>query len=210
MTDLLPEWPLFSAFVAASLVLSVTPGPGVRYIVTRSVVQGRRHGLASMAGIALGNLGNALAASLGLAALFALSSLAFSIVKYAGACYLIYLGIQMLRSPPADSRPALRRAEPLSRVFRDGLIVALFNPKTTLFFGALLPQFLDAIDAPMLQSMALGSVFVAIAALTDSLYALACGGIAPLLRGQLQRRLGGGVFIGLGIFTALVARRPGQ
>jgi threonine/homoserine/homoserine lactone efflux protein len=84
MTSLFPPWPLFSAFVMASLVLAVTPGPGVFYIVTRSIVQGRRSGLVSVAGVALGNLGNALAASVGLAALFAVSSLAFTIVKYAG------------------------------------------------------------------------------------------------------------------------------
>jgi threonine/homoserine/homoserine lactone efflux protein len=210
MTHLLPEWPLFSAFLAASLALALTPGPGVLYVVTRSVVQGRRYGFASVAGIALGNLGNAFAASVGLATLLAVSSLAFSAIKYAGACYLIYLGIQMLRSPAADTGPAVRRAESLGRVFRDGLIVALFNPKTTVFFGAFLPQLLDTGGAPVLQNMALGSIFVAIAALTDSLYALASGRIAPVLRGQLQRRLGGGVLIGLGIFTGLVARRPAQ
>ncbi|MEF8716028.1 MAG: LysE family transporter, partial [Accumulibacter sp.] len=91
MTDLFPPWPILSAFLFASLVLAITPGPGVLYIVTRSLVQGRRSGLVSVAGVALGNLGNALAASVGLAALFAASSLAFAVVKYAGALYLFYL-----------------------------------------------------------------------------------------------------------------------
>ena len=100
MTDLFPPWPLCSAFLLASFVLAVIPGPGVLYIVTRSLVQGRQSGLVSVAGVALGNLGNALAASVGLAALFAVSSLAFSVVKYAGALYLVYLGAQMLRSSP--------------------------------------------------------------------------------------------------------------
>jgi hypothetical protein len=101
--DPFPPWPLLSAFVLACFVLAVTPGPGALYIVTRSVVQGRRCGLVSVAGVALGNLGNALAASVGLAALFALSSLAFSLVRYVGALYLVYLGVYMLLASPAAS-----------------------------------------------------------------------------------------------------------
>lgn len=89
MLELLPSWALLSAFLIASIVLAVTPGPGVLYIVARSVSQGRTSGLTSVAGVALGNFGNAVAASLGLAALFAVSSLAFTVVKYAGAAYLV-------------------------------------------------------------------------------------------------------------------------
>jgi threonine/homoserine/homoserine lactone efflux protein len=181
MTSLFPPWPLFSAFVMASLVLAVTPGPGVFYIVTRSIVQGRRSGLVSVAGVALGNLGNALAASVGLAALFAVSSLAFTIVKYAGALYLVYLGVQMLRSPDAEPSAPAPAVATLGRIFRDGFVVALLNPKTTLFFAAFLPQFLSPAVSPVLQSMALGALFVAIAALTDSAYALAAGAVAPVL-----------------------------
>ena len=110
MTDLIPPWPLLSAFVAASVVLALTPGPGVLYVVTRSLLQGRRCGLVSVAGVALGNLGNAFAASVGLTALFAVSSLAFSVVKFGGALYLIHLGVRMLRSPPPP--PALAAAPP--------------------------------------------------------------------------------------------------
>lgn len=211
MTDLFPPWPLFSAFLLASFVLAVTPGPGVLYIVTRSLVQGRRFGLVSVAGVALGNLGNALAASVGLAALFAVSSLAFSVVKYAGALYLVYLGVQMLRSSRAENSAAVPAAAPLKRVFRDGFVVALLNPKTTVFFAAFLPQFLSPNAPPMFQTMALGSLFVAIAAVTDSAYALAAGAAAPALRGsvvrRIGRRLGAGVFIGLGVFTALAGSR---
>jgi len=211
MTDLFPPWPLFSAFLLASFILAVTPGPGVLYIVTRSLVQGRRSGLVSVAGIALGNLGNALAASVGLAALFAVSSLVFSVVKYAGALYLVYLGVQMLRSSPTENSAAFPAAVPLKRVFRDGFIVALLNPKTTVFFVAFLPQFLSPIAPPMFQSMTLGFLFVAIAAVTDSAYALAAGAGAPALHGgvvrHVCRRLGSGVFIGLGVFTALAGSR---
>jgi threonine/homoserine/homoserine lactone efflux protein len=207
MTDLLPAWPLLSAFLVASLVLAVTPGPGVLYIVTRSLVQGRRAGLASVAGVALGNLGNALAAALGLAALFAVSSLAFTVVKYAGAAYLVWLGIQMLRHPQQTTGTDAPPAIPLTRLFRDGFVVALLNPKTTVFFAAFLPQFLDPAAAPMTQGLLLGALFVAIAAVTDSVYALAAGAVAPLLSGNVVRRvgrqIGGGIFIGLGLVAAL-------
>jgi threonine/homoserine/homoserine lactone efflux protein len=211
MTDLFPPWPLFSAFLLASFVLAVTPGPVVIYVVTRSLVQGRRSGLVSVAGVALGNLGNALAASVGLAALFAISSIAFSVIKYAGALYLVYLGVQMLRASPVENSIAIPATVSLKRVFRDGFVVALLNPKTTVFFAAFLPQFLSAGASPMVQGMVLGSLFVAIATITDSAYALAAGAAAPALRGnvirRIGRRLGGGVFIGLGVFTALAGSR---
>ena len=211
MTDLFPPWPLFSAFLLASFVLAVTPGPGVLYIVTRSLVQGRRFGLVSVADVALGNLGNALAASVGLAALFAVSSLAFAIVKYAGALYLVYLGVQMMRSSPGGHSAAVPAAVPLQHIFRDGFVVALLNPKTTVFFAAFLPQFLSPGTPPMFQSVVLGFLFVAIAAATDSAYALAAGAAAPVLRGKavrsVGRRLGGGVFISLGVFAALAGTR---
>ena len=207
MIDLFPPWPLFSAFLLASLVLAVTPGPGVLYIVTRTLVQGCRFGPASVAGIALGNLGNALAASVGLAALFAISILAFSVVKYAGALYLIYLGVQMLRSALAADPDIANPVVSFGGVFRDGFVVALLNPKTTVFFAAFLPQFMSSNASPMFQSMALGSLFVAVAAVTDSAYALGAGAVAPALRGDTVRRIGrrlsGGVFVGLGVFTAL-------
>lgn len=210
MSDLLPDGPLLSAFLIASLLLAVTPGPGVLYIVARSLGEGRRSGLASVAGVALGNFGNALAAAFGLAALFAISTLAFTLVKYAGAAYLVYLGIQMWRRPavaPGDVPPMS-----LHSVFRDGFVVALFNPKTTLFFAAFLPQFMRADAAPLPQSLTLGALFVAIAAVTDSLYALGAGALAPLLKRlrdspALGRRLGGSLFIGLGVFAALTGQR---
>lgn len=211
MADFFPPWPLFSAFVLASLVLALTPGPGVLYIVTRSLVQGRRSGLVSVAGVALGNLGNAFAAAVGLAALFAVSSLAFAVVKYAGALYLVYLGVQMFRSPPLEAPAAVLADASLAKVFREGFMVALLNPKTTIFFAAFLPQFLSHDASPMLQSMSLGFLFVAIAAVTDSTYALAAGSVASAVRGsalhRIGRRLGGSVFIGLGVFTALAGSR---
>jgi threonine/homoserine/homoserine lactone efflux protein len=212
MFEVLPSWPLLSAFLFASFVLAVTPGPGVFYIVTRSVMQGRDAGLASVAGVALGNLGNAIGASLGLAALFAISSLAFTVVKYAGAAYLIYLGVQALRGPKTESTAMALQAMQLGKIFRDGFVVALLNPKTAVFFAAFLPQFMNADANAMLQSISLGALFVAIAVVTDSIYALASGAIAPMLtRVNGVRAAGrfvtGTAFIGLGLFTAFAGSR---
>jgi threonine/homoserine/homoserine lactone efflux protein len=211
MTDLLPPWPLLSAFLVASFVLAVTPGPGVFYIVARSLLQGRRSGLASVAGVALGNFGNAAGASIGLAALFAVSSLAFTAVKYAGALYLIHLGVKALRAPSATPTAVPQPARPAT-IFRDGFVVALLNPKTAVFFAAFLPQFMRADGSPIGQSLVLGSLFVVMAAVTDSVYAAAAGAVAPALaraRGvqATGRYLTGGAFIGLGVFTALAGSR---
>lgn len=204
---MLPAGPLLTAFLLASLVLAITPGPGVVYIVTRSIAQGWRAGVVSVAGVAVGNLGNAIGASLGLAALFAISAAAFSITKYAGAAYLLGLGFRALRplpaSTPTENPPPVR----LPRLFADGALVALLNPKTAVFFAAFLPQFM-APGAPLLQSLILGVVFVAIAATTDTLYALTAGTLAPALTrtSSLQtagRYLSGGVLIGLGLLAAL-------
>jgi threonine/homoserine/homoserine lactone efflux protein len=210
----LPSGPLLSAFVVASLVLAIIPGPGVIYIVTRSLVQGRSAGLSSVAGVAFGNLGNAIGASLGLAALFAVSSAAFTVVKYAGAAYLVYLGVQALRAPVTEAQaeaplPSVR----LGRIFRDGFVVALLNPKTAVFFAAFLPQFMDPSRPAILQGIALGALFVGIAAITDTAYALAASTVAPVLAraGRLRamgRYLSGGTFIGLGVLTALGGPRP--
>lgn len=212
MTDFLPPWPLLSAFMLASLVLAVTPGPGVFYILARSLTQGRRHGLASVAGVALGNFGNAVGAALGLAALFAVSSLAFTVVKFAGAAYLVYLGIQALRAPQPGPEGSAPPPERLGRIFRDGFLVALLNPKTALFFAAFLPQFMTPQGSVVGQSVALGAIFVAIAALSDTAYALAAGWIAPRLKGRgglrrAGRWLTGGAFIALGVLAALASRR---
>jgi threonine/homoserine/homoserine lactone efflux protein len=213
--NLLPSWPLLSAFLVASFVLAVTPGPGVFYIVARSVALGRRHGLASVAGVALGNLGNAVGASLGLAAMFAVSAITFTAVKYAGALYLLYLGIQVLRGGETNGVPPPAAHAPLRRVFRDGFVVALLNPKTALFFAAFLPQFMHTTAAPLPQSIALGTLFVAIAAVTDSAYAVTAASIGPALGAARRARAIGrycsaAAFIGLALFTAFAATERGK
>lgn len=209
---MLPDTPLLVAFVGASLALALTPGPAVIYIVARTLSQGRACGLASVLGVALGNFANAVCAALGLAALFAVSSAAFTVVKWAGALYLVYLGIRMWRAAPGTAEAAPQApVQPLRRVFRDGFVVALLNPKTTLFFAAFLPQFIDAHASPLMQTLALGGVFVAIACCTDLVYVLTASLVAPRL-GRAARhaawgnRLAGTSFIGLGVLTAMGTR----
>jgi len=212
MTEALPAGLSLAGFLLASFVLAVTPGPGVLYIVTRSIAEGRAAGIASVAGVALGNLANAIGASIGLAALFAVSQVAFTVVKYAGAAYLVYLGIQALRTPAAVSGPIERRDVSRLRIARDGFLVALLNPKTAMFFAAFLPQFMRPDQSAMAQSALLGSIFVAIAATTDSLYAICASDIAPTLARSKMLRAGsryltGGTFLGLGLLSALGSAR---
>jgi threonine/homoserine/homoserine lactone efflux protein len=210
--NLLPPWPLYAGFVLAGVVLAVTPGPGVLYIVTRSLVQGRRSGLASVAGVALGNLGNAVTAAVGLAAIIAVSSLAFTIVKFAGALYLVWLGIQALKPPPAGHPAVTPGVVPAGRIFRDGFLVALLNPKTAIFFAAFLPQFLATPTPSIAHTLALAITFIAIAAVSDSIYALAAGAIAPLLTKaegvrSFGRYFSATIFFGLAAFAVLSEAR---
>lgn len=207
MTDLLPHPGAFGAFLMASLALCVTPGPGVVYIVTRSVSHGRAAGLASVLGVGLGNLANAILASLGLAAIFAVSSAAFLVVKYVGAAYLVFLGVQALlaRKPDAQAEGELR-THSMRRLFVDGAMVSLMNPKTTLFFAAFVPQFVRP-DAPaFVQTLLLSVLFVLMALCTDSFYALASGTVRDRVASPRATALGrsasGVVFIGLGIVAA--------
>jgi threonine/homoserine/homoserine lactone efflux protein len=192
------------AFLLATLVLAVTPGPGVVYIVARTLAQGRGAGLASVAG-----------AALGLAALFAVSSLAFAVVKYAGAAYLVWLGLKALRRPAATATPAAFERPRLGRIFRDGALVALLNPKTAIFFAAFLPQFMDATRPAAAQAALLGGIFVLVAASTDCAYVLAASIAGPALTGAGRNRSAGryltaATFIGLGLFTAASGSRASR
>ncbi|MBS0446207.1 MAG: LysE family translocator [Proteobacteria bacterium] len=208
-----------TAFVAASLLLAVTPGPGVIYIVTRTLAQGRAAGAASVAGVACGNFGNALGASIGLAALLAASALAYTLVKLAGAAYLVWLGIRMWRAPSADAAAAgapLPPLQPMSpgRLFREGCVVALLNPKTAIFFAAFLPQFMQPGTPLLVQAVALGAAFVVIAACSDLAYALLASRLAVRLRGvrgaaAWGRRASGASLIALGAYSALAGHRAG-
>lgn len=216
MDTLFPSPALLLAFVAASALLAVTPGPAVVYILARTLAQGRAAGLASVGGVALGNLGNAAGAALGLGALFAVSASAFTVVKLVGAAYLVWLGIGMLRQAAAPAHDAPRIApSSRARVFRDGFVVALLNPKTALFFAAFLPQFMSPGAAgPIAQSLAFGLLFVLIAGASDMLYVLLAALVQPRLArahgaARWGKRAAGGAFIGLGVLAAF-GQRPGR
>lgn len=206
--DFLPPTETLLLFSGAALALLLTPGPAVLYIVTRSVDQGRPAGLASVLGVELGNLVHVLAAAAGLSAILLSSALAFDLVKYLGAAYLVYLGIRTLLTPVNTANVTAER-KPLSRIFRQAVVVAVLNPKTALFFFAFLPQFVDpARGAVGAQILFLGGVFVLLGTFTDGGYALAAGTAGAWLRGnpwfsRFQRYVAGTIYIALGITAAL-------
>jgi threonine/homoserine/homoserine lactone efflux protein len=202
-----PDLSTFALFAAASLALAVVPGPAVLYIVTQSVDQGRTAGVVSALGIAVGGLVHATAATLGLSALLASSATAFAIVKYAGAAYLVLLGVlRLLRRD--DPEAEARATRPRRRLFRDGVVVNVLNPKTALFFLAFLPQFVDPNGtAAAAQIFVLGLIFVSIAFLSDSLWALTAGTLGGVLKRSraylgVRRWVSGTVFVALGLSAA--------
>jgi threonine/homoserine/homoserine lactone efflux protein len=205
----IPEWSSLGLFVLAALVLLLTPGPAVLYIVTRSIDQGRRAGLVSVAGVHVGTLAHILAAAVGLSALLAASATAFSVVKYLGAAYLVYIGVRRLLDRGLPAVVGAGEPRRLRRAFVDGVIVNVLNPKTALFFLAFLPQFVTVARGHVGQQIVwLGVVFVLLGAITDSLYALTAGSAARWVRGQprflaTERWVSGGLYIGLGVVAAL-------
>jgi threonine/homoserine/homoserine lactone efflux protein len=198
-------------FLAATLALTLTPGPAVLFIVARSLSEGRRAGFLSVLGVGLGNAVHATAAALGLAALLASSPVAFSAVRVLGAGYLVLLGVRRLldRSGSLGAADASRAPAPAHHVLRQGFLVALLNPKTALFFLAFLPQFADPVrGAVTSQILLLGVIFVTAAVTTDSGYVLLAGGLGDWLRrnpafARGERYVGGAVYLGLGALSLL-------
>ena len=196
----------------AAAVLAITPGPGIAYVVARTVAGGRTEGLASCVGTAIGGLVHVLAAAAGLSLIIAQSATAFSVIKYLGATYLVYLGIRILRSKPQD----LAESEALSalgakRAFRDGMVVEALNVKTAMFFLAFLPQFVNGAELILPQVMLLGSICVLLNTLADVLAVFAADrlldtGIAHAARARLMLSVSGITMIGLGVLLALTRR----
>ncbi len=209
----MPDLHILGLFVAASVVLLITPGPAVLYIVARSVAQGRSAGLVSVAGIHLATMVHVAAAALGLSALLMSSALAFAIVKYLGAAYLVWIGVRTLLAGDSTADAPAAPPERLGRVFRDGFVVNLFNPKTALFFLAFLPQFVDpARGALHWQIMLLGAIFIALGVISDGTFAFAAGAAGSWLKRsrryqRAQRWFSGSCFIGLGVTAALADRK---
>ena len=194
-------------FLLAALVLLLTPGPAVMYIIARSVDQGRPAGLVSVLSVEVGNFCHVLAATFGLSALLMSSALAFSLVKYLGAAYLIYLGIRRLLSRTQGQHVAKVERQPYRQIFGQGLTVAILNPKTALFFLAFLPQFVDrSLGSVPLQMLTLGCIFVLMAIISDGMYALLAGSVGGWLKASAiwkgERYLTGGVYILLGLAAA--------
>ena len=200
-------------FLGASLALLLVPGPAVLYITARSANQGRVAGLVSVLAIEMANFLQAVAAMLGLSAILLSSALAFDVVKYLGAAYLIYLGIRKLVVSEEGIEKEEIKTESLRRIFWQGFLINLLNPKTALFFFAFLPQFVDPAKGNVTtQTLLLGTLFVVLALITDSMYALVASSLADRLRGNLhyqkgQRYFAGVVYLGLGITTALTGSK---
>ena len=208
----MPDRATLLVFSAAALALIVVPGPAVLYIVSQSIDRGRLAGFVSALGIAVGALVHVCAAAIGLSSILVSSATAFNVVKYAGAAYLIGMGVWTI-ARRRDEQPVHERSERrLRRRFGQGVVVNLLNPKTALFFFAFLPQFVDPEQgAAALQIVVLGLIFVLIAVTSDSLWALAAGTASDRLRGSrrflsVQRYVSGSVFVGLGALTAAAKR----
>jgi threonine/homoserine/homoserine lactone efflux protein len=213
MISCVPRPSTFALFAGASLALLVVPGPAVLYIVARSAEEGRRVGLASVAGVHLGTVVHILAAAAGLSALLVSSAAAFTVVKYAGAAYLVILGMRRLLRPgaPTPARAA-RVPAPARQALRQGVVVNVLNPKTALFFLAFLPPFLDPTRGPLFgQVVLLGLTFLFLGVLSDGAYALVAACIGARWRrrervAQVGERASGLVYVGLGVLAALTRR----
>jgi threonine/homoserine/homoserine lactone efflux protein len=204
-----PSSSTYALFLATAIVLLLVPGPAVLYVVTRSIEMGRSGGIASVAGITTGTVTYVVLATVGLSSLILASTAAFDAVRYVGAAYLFVLGVRRLlgrgpTEPDEEAAPRTRR-----RAYAQGVVVNLTNPKTIVFIFAFLPQFVDP-NAPhaWLQVLALGLTFALLGFLSDSMWAVAAGTVADRLRGsvaigRVQRWLGGGVLVGLGILAAV-------
>jgi threonine/homoserine/homoserine lactone efflux protein len=213
----MPSIEVLPVFVVASLALLVVPGPAVLYIVARSGAQGQRAGIVSVLGVHTGSLLHVVAAVAGLSAIVMTSSVAFTAIKVVGGAYLVYLGVKTLLGAGSIDVAVPTLDKPLRRLYLDGLVVNLLNPKVALFFLAFLPQFVSRSDGPMWsQTFVFGLLYIALGLVSDGTYAF----IGARAGGWLRRRAAvrrrgkyveGGVLIGLGI-TALAAphHQPAQ
>jgi threonine/homoserine/homoserine lactone efflux protein len=214
----MPETSTLALFAVAAVTLLLIPGPAVLYIVTRTLDQGRAAGLASVCGVHVGTLLHVAAAALGLSALLVSSATAYDTVRWLGAAYLVWLGVRRLLArdddvPEPATGPDARRRPGLGRIFAQGVVVNVLNPKTALFFFAFLPQFVDTSRGSMpIQVVVLGVAFVLLGLLSDGAYAMLASTGAGWLRrrprvARASRLVSGGVLISLGVTTALAGSR---
>jgi threonine/homoserine/homoserine lactone efflux protein len=197
----------FVLFFAAAVVLAITPGPGIFYVLARSLAGGKREGILSSLGTFIGGLFHVLAAALGVSAVLAASAVAFHTVKYAGAAYLVYLGIRLIRTRDAELQVAASVASP--RAFQQGILTEALNPKTALFFLSFIPQFIaPAAGHVFFQFIVLGTISVALNTTADLLVVLLAAPLERKLKHSAtfrrrQRVASGLGMIGLGAYVAL-------
>jgi threonine/homoserine/homoserine lactone efflux protein len=205
----MPSLSAIELFAIAATALIVIPGPSVLYIVSQSVGHGRIGGMAAVLGVETGAFVHVAAAALGVSAIIASSAAAFTVLKFAGGAYLIVLGIRRLVERDAGDAPPSTVRKPLAAIYRQGVVVNVLNPKTALFFLAFLPQFVDPARGHVgLQAAILGLVWVAIATISDAVWALGAGSAAGVLRASararaIERKASGGILIGLGVLATL-------
>jgi threonine/homoserine/homoserine lactone efflux protein len=209
----MPEPTTILLFAGAALALLVVPGPSVIYIVTRGIHQGRAAAIVSVVGVTTATLVHTVLAAAGLSAILASSAVAFAIVKYAGSAYLVFLALRTWLDRSAERLDLPRPAADLRRVYLEGFLVNLLNPKTALFILALLPQFVDpARGAAGVQILLLGGILASLGLVSDGTYAVASGSIGSWLRNRrsiagVQRRVSAAIYAALGIGTALLGER---
>jgi threonine/homoserine/homoserine lactone efflux protein len=201
----------FLAFLVAAVILAVTPGPGIAYVVARTVAGGRTEGLASCLGTGMGGMLHVLAAALGLSLIVAQSAVAFSVVKYLGAAYLIYLGLRLLLRRDDAFKIDRVTSQGARRALVEGVLVEALNVKTALFFLAFLPQFVAPGEPLVPQLVLLGSICVMLNTLVDVVAVFAAdrllqSGTARAVRARLLTRLSGMTMLGLGAYLALARR----
>jgi threonine/homoserine/homoserine lactone efflux protein len=201
----------FLAFLVAATILAITPGPGLAYVVARTVAGGRSEGLASCFGTAVGGMLHVLAATTGLSLLLAQSAAAFTVVKYVGAVYLVYLGLRLLLRKERDDEAVGVTARGPRRALLEGVLVEALNVKTALFFLAFLPQFVDASAPVTPQLVLLGTICVVLNTLVDLVAVLSSARLlasraSRAARARLLRRVSGTTMVALGAFLALSRR----
>jgi threonine/homoserine/homoserine lactone efflux protein len=204
----MPSIDILIAFTAASLLLNISPGPSNLYVMARAIAQGTRAGVVAASGLAVGSLVHVLATVLGLSVLFSHSPLLYTVVKLAGAAYLIYLGIKYWSSAPlAGSDTAqLMKQKTLWSVFRESIIVEVTNPKTALFFIAFLPQFVVPESGPVMHQLLILGIIVTVSGLPcDLLIAASSSKVASWLvknknAQQIQQRFSGSILLGMGAY----------
>ncbi|TAG03677.1 MAG: LysE family translocator [Betaproteobacteria bacterium] len=199
------------AFTVAAILLAITPGPGIAYVVARTAAGGRSEGLASCLGTGIGGMLHVLAAALGLSVILAQSATAFGLVKYVGAAYLVYLGVRLLMRKESAAVAESVKSQGTRRALFEGIAVEALNVKTALFFLAFLPQFVAATEPLVPQLVLLGSICVALNTLVDVIAVFTAERLLQrstvrAARARLMTRASGITMIGLGIFLALARR----